>query len=127
MKHQKLGKPFRLNNWNTINIQKYKRKNWVEGNACWSWETFSVCGHIDFKTTVLRASFGDYSDAYLLAKVEVTIILKKAYAAARLVSRRNKNIAFLNYALLKFYNKKIIQIDRANSFNNLTPMFIRVW
>ena len=46
---------------------KFKTRNWVEINGE-SRGTCSVNSQIKFKTTMLKSSFFDYSDAYILVK-----------------------------------------------------------
>ena len=46
---------------------KFKTRNWVEINGE-SRGTCSVNSRIKFKTTMLKSSFFDYSDAYILVK-----------------------------------------------------------
>ena len=51
---------------------KFKTKNWVEVNDD-SRGTYNVNGQIRFKTTTLKSSLYDYSDAYILVKGTVTV------------------------------------------------------
>ena len=46
---------------------KFKTKNWVEVNDE-SRGTYNVNSQIKFKTTMLKSSLCDYSDAYILVK-----------------------------------------------------------
>ena len=46
---------------------KFRTKNWVEINDE-SRETYNVNSLTKFKTTMLKSSLCDYSDAYILAK-----------------------------------------------------------
>ena len=46
---------------------KFKTKNWVETNDK-SRGTYNVYSQIKFKTTRLKSSLCDYSDAYILVK-----------------------------------------------------------
>ena len=48
-------------------------KNWVEINDE-SRGTYNVNSQIKFKTTMLKSSLCDYSDAYILVKGTVTVI-----------------------------------------------------
>ena len=61
---------------------KFRRKNWVEINDE-SRGTYNVNSQIKFKTTMLKSSLCDYSDAYILAKGTITITGAGADAAAR--------------------------------------------
>ena len=51
---------------------KFRTKNWVEINDE-SRGTYNVNSQIKFKTTMLKSSLCDYSDAYILVKGRITI------------------------------------------------------
>ena len=51
---------------------KFRTKNWVEINDE-SRGTYNANGQIKFKTTMLKSSLCDYSDAYILVKGTITI------------------------------------------------------
>ena len=51
---------------------KFRTKNWVEMNDE-SKESYSANSDIRSKTTMLRSSLCDYSDAYILVKGTITI------------------------------------------------------
>ena len=61
---------------------KFRTKNWVEINDE-SRGKYNVNSQIKFKTTMLRSSLCDYSDAYILVKGTITITGAGADAAAR--------------------------------------------
>ena len=50
---------------------KFRTKNWVEINDE-SRGTYNVNSQIKFKTTMLKSSLCDYSDAYILVKGTIT-------------------------------------------------------
>ena len=57
---------------------KFKTRNWVEINAE-SRGAYNVNSQIKFKTTMLKSSLCDYSDAYILVRellVLITLLLK---------------------------------------------------
>ena len=58
--------------WNQSS--KFRTRNWVEINDE-ARDTYSPNKQIKFKTSMLRSSLCDYSDAYILAKGNITIIL----------------------------------------------------
>ena len=60
---------------------KFRTKNWVEINDE-SRGTCSVNRQINFKTSKLRSSLCDYSDAYILVKGNVTVNNTAADGAA---------------------------------------------
>ena len=61
---------------------KFRTKNWVEMNDE-SRGAYNVDSQIKFKTTMLKSSLCDYSDAYILVKGTITIAGEGADAAAR--------------------------------------------
>ena len=76
---------------------KFRTKNRVEINDE-SRRTYNVNSQIKFKTTMLKSSLCDYSDAYILVKGRITITGAGADAAARQEDERDKGVAFKNYA-----------------------------
>ena len=51
---------------------KFRTKNWVEINDA-ARERYNINSQIKFKTTILKSSLCDYSDAYILFKGTITI------------------------------------------------------
>ena len=76
---------------------KFRTKNWVEINDE-SRGTYNVNNQIKFKTTMLKSSLCDYSDAHIPVKGTITITGAGADAAARKADERNKGVAFKNCA-----------------------------
>ena len=76
---------------------KFRTKNWVEINDE-SRGTYNINSQIKFKTTMLKYSLCDYSDAYILVKGRITITEAGADAAARRADERDKGVAFKNCA-----------------------------
>ena len=76
---------------------KFRTKNWVE-ISYESRGTYNLNSQIKFKTTMLKSSFSDYSDAYILVKGKITITGAGADAAARQADERDKGAAFKNCA-----------------------------
>ena len=74
---------------------KFRTKHWVEINDE-SRGAYNVNSQIKFKTTMLKSSLCDYSDAYILVKGTITIAGAGADAAARLVDETDKGVAFKN-------------------------------
>ena len=74
---------------------KFRTKNWVEINNE-SRGTYNVNSPIKFKTTMLKSSLCDYSDAYILAKRKITVTGAGDDAAARQADQRDKGVAFKN-------------------------------
>ena len=60
---------------------KFKTKNWAEINDK-SRGTYNVNSQIKFKTTTLKSTLCDYSDAYILVKRTITVDNTAAAPAA---------------------------------------------
>ena len=76
---------------------KFRTKNWVEISDE-SRGAYNVNSQIKFKTTMLKSSLCDYSDAYILVKGTITIAGAGEDAAARQADERDKGVAFKNCA-----------------------------
>ena len=74
---------------------KFRTKNWVEINDE-SRGTYNANIQIRFKTTMLKSSLCDYSDAYILVKGKITTTGRGAGAAARQQDEREKGVAIKN-------------------------------
>ena len=72
---------------------KFRTKDWVEINDE-SRRTYNVNGQIKFKTTMLKSSLCDYSDAYILVKGTVTV--NNTTAADADANNTNKKVIFKN-------------------------------
>ena len=84
--------------WNLLNDEsnqpsKFRTRNWVEINDE-ARGTYSPNKQIKFKTSMLRSSLWDYSDAYILAKGNVTVNNTAAEAAA--TNNMNEKVIFKN-------------------------------
>ena len=101
---------------------KFRAKNWVETNDE-SRGTYSVNRQINFKTSMLRSSLCDYSDAYILAKGNMTVNNTAAEGAA--ANNTNNKVIFKNCApftdrISKMYNT---QVDNAKDIDIVMPMY----
>ena len=80
---------------------------------------------IRLKTTMLKSSLCDYSDAYILFKGRVTITVVGDDPAARKVDERNKRVIFKNFD--PFVNCKIeinnTEIGNAKDIDIVMPMY----
>ena len=74
---------------------KFRTKNWVEINDE-SRGTYSVNRQINFKTSTLRSSLCDYSDAYILVKGKISV--NNTTAADADANNTNKKVIFKNCA-----------------------------
>ena len=92
MEYQKIAN---LINGASNQPSKFRTNNWVEINDE-SRGTHNVNSQIKFKTTMLRSSLFDYSEAYILVKGKTTITGTGDNAAARQADERDKGVAFKN-------------------------------
>ena len=76
---------------------KFRTKDWVEINDE-SRGTYPVNKQIKFKTSMLRSSLCDYSDAYILVKGNISV--NNTAAADADANNINKKIIFKNRAPL---------------------------
>ena len=74
---------------------KFRTRNWVEINYE-SRGVYNFNSQIKFKTTMLKSSLCDCSDAYILVKG--TISVNKTAAAGAAVNNNNKKVIFKNCA-----------------------------
>ena len=70
---------------------KFRTKNWVEINDE-SRGTCNVNSQIKFKTTMLKSSLCDYSDAYIIVKGTITVNNTAADGAAANNTEKKSNI-----------------------------------
>ena len=73
---------------------KFRIRNWVEIND--ESKVKYDNSTIRFKTSMIRSSLCDYSDAYILVKRTITV--PNAAAADAAVNNANKKVIFKNYA-----------------------------
>ena len=122
MEYQKIAN---LIDDNTLNQpSKFRSRNWIEINDE-SRGTYNVNSQIKFKTTMLKSSLCDYSDAYILIKGKITITGAGADAAARQADERDKVIIFKNCAPFTNCISEInnTQIDNAKDIDIVMPMY----
>ena len=100
---------------------KFKTKNWVEINDDVR-GVYSPNKEIRFKTSMLRSSLCDYSDAYILVKGNVTVNNTVAGAAT---NNTNKRVMFKKCAPFTNCISKInnTQIDNAEYIDIVMPMY----
>ena len=103
---------------------KFRTKNWVEINHE-SRGTYNVNSQIKFKTTMLKSSLCDYSDAYILVKGKITITGAAADAATRQADERDKGVAFKNCAPFVNCISEInnTQVDIAKDIDIIMPIY----
>ena len=100
---------------------KFKTKNLVEINDE-SRGTYNINSQIKFKTTMLKSSFCDYSDAYILVKGTIAV---NNTAAAGADANNNKKVIFKNCAPFTNCISEInsTQIDNAKDLDIVIPMY----
>ena len=103
---------------------KFKTKNWVEVNDE-SRGTYNVNSQIKFKTTMLKSSLCNYSDAYVLVKGKIIITRTGDDAAARQADERDKGVAFRNCAPFTNCISEInnTQIDNCKNIDTVMPLY----
>ena len=101
---------------------KFRTKNWVEINDDVR-GVYSPNKQIRFKTSMLRSSLCNYSDAYILVKGNVTVNNTAVGAVA--ANNTNKKVIFENCAPFTNCISKInnIQIDNAEYIDIIMPMY----
>ena len=103
---------------------KFGARYWVEINDE-SRGVYNVNSQIKFKTTMLKSSLCDYSDAYILVKGTVAINGRGADAAVRQAGERDKCVSFKNCAPFINCISEInnTQIDNAKDIDIVMPMY----
>ena len=101
---------------------KFRTRNWIEINDE-SRGAYNVNSQIKFKTTMLKSSLCDYSDAYILVKGTITVNNTAAQGAA--VNNTNKKVIFKNCAPFTNCISEInnIQIDNAKAIDIVMPIY----
>ena len=101
---------------------KFRTRNWVEINDE-SKEAYTVNSQIKFKTTMLKPSLCDYSEAYIL--VQGTISVTNTAAAGVAANNIIKKVIFKNCAPFTNCISEInnTQIDSAKDINIVMPMY----
>ena len=110
---------------NTRNqLSRIRTKNWIEINDQ-SKGVYKVNRGIRFKSTVLKSSLCDYSNANILVKGRITIPETGADAAARQVDERDKGVIFKHCT--SFINCKTeinnTEIDNAKDINIVISIY----
>ena len=120
MEYQKIAN---LLNDKSNKPSKFKTKNWVEINDDVR-GVYSPNKQIRFKTSMLRSSLCDYSDAYILVKGNITVNNTAADGAAA-ANNTNKKVIFKNCAPFTNCISKINneQIDNAEYIDIVMQMY----
>ena len=101
---------------------KFRTRNWVEINDE-SRGAYNVNSQIKFKTTMLKSSLCDYSDAYILVKGTISVNNTAAQGAA--ANNINKKVIFKNCAPFTNCISEInnTQIDNAKDIDIVMPVY----
>ena len=120
MEYQKIAN---LIDDNTLNQpSKFRTRNWIEINDE-SRGAYNVNSQIKFKTTMLKSSLYDYSDAYILVKGTISINNTAAQGAA--ANNTDKKVIFKNCAPFTNCISEInnMQTDNAEDIDIVMPMY----
>ena len=100
---------------------KFRTKNWVEINDDIR-GAYSPNKQIRFKTSMLRSSLCDYSDAYILVKGNITV--NNTAGASAAANNTNKKVIFKNCVPFTNCISKInnTQIDNTEYIDIVMPM-----
>ena len=103
---------------------KVRAKNWVEVNDK-SRGTYNANSQIKFKTSMLKSSLCDYSDAYILVQGKITLLGAGDDATARQADERDKGVAFKNCAPFTNCISEInnTQVDNAKDIDIVIPIY----
>ena len=87
--------------------------------------SYNVNSQIKFKTTMLKSSLFDYSDAYIHVKGKITITGAGDNEASRRADERNKGVAFKNSASFTICISEInnTQIDNCKDIDIIMLMY----
>ena len=101
---------------------KFRTRNWVEIYDE-SRGVYNVNSQIKFKTTMLKSSLCDYSDAYILVKATISVNNTAAQGAA--ANNTKKKVIFKNRAPFTNCISEInnTQIDNAKDIDIEMPMY----
>ena len=99
-------------------------KNWVEINDD-SRGTYNTNSKIRFKTSKLKSSLCDYSDAYILVSGTITVVGAGADDVARAADRNNKQAIFKNCAPFAdcITERNNTQVDNAKDLDLVMWMY----
>ena len=101
---------------------KFGTKNWIEINDN-TRGVYSPNNEVRFKTTMLRSSLCDFSDAYILVKGNITV--NNTAGAGADVNNTSKKVIFKNFTPFTKCISKInnTQIDNAQYINTVMRMY----
>ena len=103
---------------------EFRTKNWVKVNDE-SRGTYNVNSQIKFKTTMLKSSLCDYSDAYIFVKGKIAITGAGDDDVARQADERDKGVTFKNFAPFTNYISEIndTQVDKTKDIDIVMSIY----
>ena len=121
MEYQKITN---LLDYSSNKTPKFRTKNWVEINDE-SRGTYNDDKKVKFKTTMLKSSLCNYSNAFILVKGKITITGEGDDAAARQAEERDKGAAFKNCTPFTSCKTDInnVEIDYCQDIGIVMPMY----
>ena len=107
----------------TTQPSKFRTKNWVEINYQLDGTYITNC-QTKFKTTMLKSTLFNYSDAYILVKRTITVSRQGANEATITAKGINKQVIFKNRALFTDTISEInnTQFDNAKDLDIVMPI-----
>ena len=101
---------------------KFRTRNWVEINDE-ARGTYSPNKQIKFKTSMLRSSLCDYSDAYILVKGNISV--NNTAGAGADANNTNKKLIYKNCAPFTDTIREInnSQVDNAKDIDIVIPIY----
>ena len=75
---------------------KFKTKNWVEINDALR-GTYNTNAQIKFKTTMLNSSLCDYSDAYILVKGNIKLIMQQLLVLMQIIQIKKQYLRIMGH------------------------------
>ena len=120
MEYQKIANL--IDDYASNQTSKFRTRNWIEINDE-SRGAYNVNSQIKFKTTMLKSSLCDYSDAYILVKGTISVNNTPAQGAG--ANNINKKVTFKNCAPFTNCISEInnTQIDNAKDIDSVMPVY----
>ena len=120
MEYQKIANL--MDDYTSNQPSKFRTTNWVEITDK-SRGAYNVNSQIKFKTTMLKSSLCDFSDAYILVKVTISVNDTAAQSAA--ANNTNKKVIFKNCAPFTNCISEVnnTQIDNAKDIDIVMPIY----
>ena len=111
---------------NPSQSSKFSTKNWVGINDDSCETQGKLNSQIKFKTSMLKSSLCECSDAYILVKEMITVVQAGAATTDKQEDWKDKQVAFKNYTPFTDCRSEInnIQVYSAKDLNFVTHLYI---